>query len=283
MLPAAEVVAVAGSTPRRALFFLHGILGRGRNLHAVARRFAEACPSWQPVLVDLKNHAGSRALPGPDTVEGCADDIARLAGGWPLPVEGLFGHSFGGKVALAAAAQVPALTDLALVDSTPGTRPDAAGSEQTLAVVRFLATVATRRWPAREGFFADAQAAGFGLALAQWLGMNLERSPTGDFTLGLDVPRVQAMLDAYFRLDAWPVLEAAAQGVGPRVHVLIGDRSDVFSASDRQRAEVLATRAPRRVTVDVLPAGHWVHVDAPAELHRALVARMGGEDVLIAG
>jgi hypothetical protein len=45
-----------------------------------------------------------------------------------------------------------------------------------------------------------------------------------------------------------------------RVHLVIGDRSGAYSPADRERAQRIAGLNPR-VTVNILPAGHWVHVD----------------------
>jgi len=43
---------------------------------------------------------------------------------------------------------------------------------------------------------------------------------------------------------------------------VIADRSDSYSTADRERALRIAA-ANKQVTVDVLPGGHWLHVDNP--------------------
>jgi pimeloyl-ACP methyl ester carboxylesterase len=54
MLLHVDLVTAAGATPTRAFLFLHGILGQGTNLRTLARRFVEARPMVQAVLVDLR-------------------------------------------------------------------------------------------------------------------------------------------------------------------------------------------------------------------------------------
>jgi pimeloyl-ACP methyl ester carboxylesterase len=110
--------------------------------------------------------------------------------------------------------------------------------------------------------------------VARWLGMNL-RLVDGRFRFGVDLQRIWTLLGAYFDTDAWPLVERAAAGAtGPAVHLIIGSSSAVYSEGDRARARALETRSPQRVTVDTVPAGHWVHVDAPDALDEALLRRL---------
>lgn len=84
------------------------------------RNLAPATPSWQYVLVDLRNHgtlpvlparcgqnfvmprfAGSSSgFPGPHTLSSCVDDVISLARHLHTPIDGIIGHSLGGKIAL---------------------------------------------------------------------------------------------------------------------------------------------------------------------------------------
>jgi hypothetical protein len=61
-----------------------------------------------------------------------------------------------------------------------------------------------------------------------------------------------------------------------RVHLIIGEGSKAFSAGDRQRAAQLAASGDR-VTLDVLPAGHWVHVDDPQGTLNKLLQHVGSD------
>jgi pimeloyl-ACP methyl ester carboxylesterase len=107
-------------------------------------------------------------------------------------------------------------------------------------------------------------------ALAQWLAQSLERD--GDHVrFALDLEEIRALIVDYFARDLWPVVERPPGAA--RVHLIIADRSDSYSLADRDRAFRIAA-SNERVTVDVLPAGHWVHVDYPEGLVRTLVHRI---------
>ncbi len=278
-LPSAALLTAPGLSPAQAerwVVFLHGILGRGSNWRGIARQLLASHPSWGAALVDLRAHGDSRHLPPPDHLDAAARDVARLVDSLPGPLGALLGHSFGGKVAVAALEHVR-IPELFVVDSLPGARPDRRGSEGTMGVIEVLAAL-PERFESRDAFVALLQARGLRKALADWLATNLDRLEDGSLRFGLDVARVRTLLDDYFARELWPVLDPPPPGT--RAHVVIGGRSTVYSAEDRARADELATRHPEAVDVHVLQeADHWVHVDDPAGLLaivRAALGRNGG-------
>jgi pimeloyl-ACP methyl ester carboxylesterase len=116
-------------------------------------------------------------------------------------------------------------------------------------------------------------ARGLKRAVAQWLAQSAEKE--GDhLRFVLDLEEIRGLILDYFASDLWPVVERPP-GV-TSVHLVIGDRSDSYSSADRERAARIAA-LNERVTVDVLPAGHWVHVDEPDGLLRILLARVSPE------
>lgn len=259
------LVRAPGATPTRALLFLHGILGSGTNLRGLAQSFVQADETLAAVLVDLRLHGRSRAPLPPHDVPACARDLEALASSLAWPVAGVVGHSFGGKVALAYHAAHPDLERLVILDSGLGARPDRAGSEETMSVLAMLERLPTH-YDKREAFVARVQSEGHGRGIADWLAMNLERTPHG-FTLRLDAAGIRALLDSYFSLDLWPVLE---RSTASRIDLVIGGRSRVWDDADRARADSLAATKPN-LHVHLLPeAGHWVHVDSPDALRAAL-------------
>jgi esterase len=276
-----ETVAAGAGDPEQTLVFLHGILGSGRNLHTLAQRFVQARPNWQVLLVDLRAHGASLGERGPDTVEQAANDVADTVRELSRPARGLLGHSFGGKVALALAQQAASRTDgrsasfghVVLVDSAPGARPDFRGRGTTLDVLDTLEALVDP-WPTREAFVRALEARGQPRGIAQWLAMNLRRDGDG-LHFSLEVRRLRALIDSYFSLDLWPALEALARpGGAAAVHVVIGERSDALGREDRARLAALAAVPQGRLTVDVVPSGHWVHVEAFEPLLRTLVERI---------
>jgi esterase len=258
--PNHAIVRADGHTPEVYMLFLHGILGSGANLRTLARRFVQARPRWGAVLVDLRKHGSSQDFAPPHTIASAAEDLAALR--CDAPIRGVWGHSFGGKVALQYAT-THALDELFLIDSNPGLRPTARGSESTLGVLAMLGEL-PEWWATRQAFLDEVQRRGQPLGIAQWLAMNLERGEHG-VRFGLDLEAIRALLEDYFARDLWSVLEH------PRAHVVVinGGRSNVYDAQDLARLGALASD---RVEVHAIPqAGHWVHADAPDELLRIMV------------
>ena len=261
------LVRPASGEASKAIFFLHGILGSGTNLRSLAQAFVQAVPNFAAVLVDLRLHGRSRSFAPPHDVGACANDLVELSQRIALPVCGVVGHSFGGKVGLAFHALRPQLERVVLLDSAAGARPDRVGSEETMRVVEVLARL-PRRYARRDEFIERVRAEGLSRGIADWLAMNLEREPAG-FKLCVDLDGIRALLDSYFTLDLWSVIERSTA----LIDIVIGGRYRVWDEADRARAQALASEKPGQVRVHVLPeAGHWVHVDAPEALRNALFA-----------
>ena len=265
----AERIVAPDRTPTRSMLFLHGILGTGANLRSLAKRFVAARPEWQGVLVDLRAHGASLGSAGPDTIDAAADDVAAVARSLELPALAVAGHSFGGKVALQLVSKLP-LEEVTLIDSAPGTRVDHRGSELTLKVLAILDQLQGQTWATRDEFVRALVAQGQERGVALWLAMNVVVDQ-GRYRFALELPRIHALLDSYFALDTWPLLE---RPTGPKFHLIIGARSAVYDEQERARARGLELTSNGRITVDVLPAGHWVHVDDFEGLLKTMLARV---------
>lgn len=271
MTLAHDVLTAPGSTPERNFFFLHGILGSGTNLRTIARRFVNERPRWAAVLVDLRRHGRSLEVEGPDTLAQAAADVASLARSLPSPARAVLGHSFGGKVALewlASEGEQTTLEHVVVVDSNPGARPEARGSEGTLAVVDMLDSLpypfATRDAFVRAVLDRDPRP-----TLAAWLAMSLRQSDDG-LRFGPPIAAIRALLASYFTEDLWPVIEAPPAST--QIHLVIGERSSVLDQTDRARADAAARSG--RVTVERLPTDHWVHAEDPEGVLRVLLDRI---------
>lgn len=268
-----ELVTAPGATPSKAVIFLHGILGSGANLRSHAKKLVQVKPHYAAVLMDLRAHGASLGVEGADTVESCARDVAQTARTLTLPVAAIVGHSFGGKVALAFAKEHPEVENVVTLDSAPGPRPDARGSETTAQVIALLESL-RGPWPTRDAFTKDVEAHGLGRGIAQWLAMNLERRDDG-FHFRLELSRIRALLDDYLQVDLWPLVERSAhERAGPAFHLVIGTRSKVYEHADLVHAHVLESGSGGHVTVDLLDAGHWVHVDDPGGVSAVLEKRL---------
>jgi pimeloyl-ACP methyl ester carboxylesterase len=187
------------------------------------------------------------------------------------PLEGVLGHSFGGKVGLHwASHHADSLGSTWIVDSLPGARPEGRGSETTLQVLDMLEKM-TFPVESREAFVQRVQDHGYVAALGHWLAMNLARREDGQYDFGLDLEAIRALLDDYFVQDLWPAVEHWSGSGG--LHLVLGEQSDVYSPEDRQRAHSLAAAEPH-VHVHTLATGHWVHVEAPKQLAQLLIDRL---------
>jgi esterase len=219
------------------------------------------------LLVDLRHHGRSEHGEPPNTVAACADDVRALAaqlGG----VTAIAGHSFGGKVALATRALRPAgLRQTWMFDSSPGPRLDrATNSSETVQQLIALMERLPRSWPKREDFVDAVVAAGHAKSLAQWLAMNIVAGD-GGFVLRLDLVAIREMVADYLAQDLWPT---ALDGSLGELELVIATRSDVVNATDRAR---VATPPPH-LHVEMVDAGHWLHIDAPDAVIELLARRL---------
>jgi len=251
---------VAGAAATAWALMTHGIYGSGANWRRVARAVVERRPGWGVALVDLRLHGRSGAGAPPHTVAACARDLAELAGELTAagrPVRVALGHSFGGKVVLAARREL-VLEQYWMLDASPGPRPGAwdAPGNTVRAAWQTLVDL-DRTWARRDDFVAAAVAAGQPAPLMTWLAMNLEPA-AGGLRLRLDLDGVRALLLDYYAADLWPVLtDPAAPG---QVHVVVAERSTAIDAGERARLDGLD---PARVRSHRVAADHWLHLDAP--------------------
>jgi pimeloyl-ACP methyl ester carboxylesterase len=256
------VHARVGDGPQ-PLALLHGFLGSGRNLATLAGGLAAGAPRYSVYAFDLPGHGASPPLPPDADLAALAralSESTRALGRLPWT---LVGHSLGGRVALKAALLDPAaIAHLALLDITPSAAP--VGGE-TAAVVDALVG-APEEAAGREDFRAWFAQAGLAPAVTDWLLLNLVRA--GD-RLRWRIDRV-ALAALYPRINAedlWPAVES------PRsygVHAVRGARSGYVSDADRRRLEAAGAR------VDTIEgAGHFLHVDRPAETLDRILKGLG--------
>ncbi|MGE0548385.1 MAG: alpha/beta fold hydrolase [Kofleriaceae bacterium] len=246
---------IAAPRSARWLLLTHGIYGSGTNLKTIARKITERRPEWGVVLVDLRLHGRSEPGVPPHTVDACADDVCELANELGS-ISALAGHSFGGKVMLAARERAR-VAQTWVLDATPGARPDAmADGGNTVAQVLALLERLPQRWPRRDAFVAAITEAGHEPGLANWLATNVVPDATGELRLRLDPSALRPLLVDYYARDLWASLLDPDWGA---VEVVVGSRSSAVSPADRDRLR----HAPPHVRAHEIDAGHWLHVDNP--------------------
>lgn len=259
--PAAGVTASLAATrvaavdnPRHALVMLHGIYGRGRNWQAIARGVSGARPEYACWLVDLPYHGDSPPARHGDTVRGLAQDLRDWMLDAGVNPDGILGHSYGGKVALAAAEH---LQDTALqiwvIDSTPEVKAPAGSAWDMLRIVRALPP----RFASRDEATQALVQGGYSLGVAQWMATNLERTAEG-FVWRLDFDAMERLLRDFFDTDLWNAIESPA--ARHDVHVLKASESNAITAAAVARIEAAAGD---RVHLHHRPGGHWIHAESP--------------------
>lgn len=266
-MPARLHRELIGTNAERWLLLTHGIYGAGGNWRAIARKLHGQRPDWGIVLVDLRQHGRSEPGDPPHTLAACAADVRALMDELP-GIEAIAGHSFGGKVVLATRALAPpSLRQTWMFDASPSARPGAE-SDRDNSVVRVLEIMERlpKTWDKRDDFVAAVVAEGQPQSLAQWLAMNVVADDTGQLALRLDLAAIRDMLRDYYTQDLWHVaFDPALPG---ELHVVIAERSPTISDDDRARL----TSPPPHVHAHRIAAGHWLHIEAPANVVELLAS-----------
>ncbi|MGA0863293.1 MAG: alpha/beta fold hydrolase [Ilumatobacteraceae bacterium] len=222
---------------------IHGTLDRMSGMARLARIVAA---EHSVLRFDRRGYGDSWDHPGPFTVAGNVDDVVALVGRRDAV---LVGHSFGGNVALAAAARLGGQCAGVSVYETPvswnswwpttsaGGRGIAAGPEMAAEsfMVALIGEDGWRRLPERT---KDARRRE-GRALVEELG-----------TLRLGAPWTAELITC---------------------RVLVG-RGSRASAHHVRGAEWIAESCGTTDPVVIDGAGHGAHMSHPAEFHRMLVA-----------
>ena len=237
----------------RPLALLHGFLGSGRNLATLARGIAAAAPEYSVYAFDLPGHGGSPALPSHADLETLARAVIGATRALDASPWTFVGHSLGGRVALKALLLEPAVVArMTVLDITPSVLPP--GGE-TARVVEALVG-APEAAPSRPAFRTWFTGAGLSPMLTDWLLLNLARD--GD-QLRWRIDR-RALVALYPRINAEDLWRAVESRGDRGLHVVRGALSSYVSDADCRRLEAAGAR------VDTIEgAGHFVHVDRPAE------------------
>ncbi len=238
----------------RVVVVLHGFLGQGRNLATLSRRWAESDAALRIVVPDLAGH-GSAPPPAPDAgLPELAADVMETAAAAGAREVAIVGHSFGGRVALAALDRWPErVRHVTLLDIAPGAIARGVGGSEE--VVEILAE-APSEVQVREEMRGWLTGRGLSPAIAAWLMTNLVDSGKA-FVWRFDRDALR-MLHPHIRgADQWEIVERHAA----RVAVIRGGASPYVTDADVQRFGALGVAVRT-----IVGAGHFVHIDAPDAL-----------------
>lgn len=259
-VPAYEIVEPPSGDARATVYFLHGILGSGRNWLGFARRLVQMAEGWRAVLVDLRNHGESHGAPPPHDLDACAHDVAALAAELGEEPRVVVGHSFGGKVGLVyAREQASCLAEVWSLDSPPGLRVKRSRGD----VEKVFDRVGEVPLPiaGRQELVEDLRGRGLSMGIARWMTTNLRPNDEGEgFTWRFDLEAAREMLQSFGEHDAWDVLEQPPTGVRPVV--VRGGRSDRWLPEEIERLDALERQGLIGHHV-IEGAGHWLHSEDP--------------------
>lgn len=239
------------------LVILHGLYGAGTNWNSHAKWLSER---FRVILVDLRNHGRSPHHPDMSYPAQAADVLALLD---RLDIDQalLLGHSMGGKAAMVLALQHPQrVRALIAADIAPVSYRDRDHGHARIidALRRLPLDRVGSREEADRLLSADIAAA----SVRQFLLTNLQRQGGGYvWRIPLDILADQLPL-----IQDFPPLEGRFPGPALFIH---GAESDYLT-----EAEIPAVRArfPAAHIVAVAGAGHWLHVERPAEFSAQLRA-----------
>jgi pimeloyl-ACP methyl ester carboxylesterase len=241
--------AILGGAERPALL-LHGFLGSGRNLRALATGWSKRDRSRQFVLIDLPGHGQSPPPPPDAGLKQLAEAVAATARGLKLePPWTICGHSLGGRVGLMLAGLSPdTVASVAMLDVAPGPIPV---ERQTSVSVMKTLLAAPATAVDRKAMREWLTGAGLSGPIADWLLLNVEPGE-GGVTWRFDRERLAQLHPSVSAEDLWPIAESRPAPLT----VVRGSKSPYVTDADVARLSSLGA-----ITATV-QSGHDVHVEA---------------------
>jgi pimeloyl-ACP methyl ester carboxylesterase len=220
---------------------IHGWCCEQSLVESVARHLA---PRARAVTLDLRGHGASGRPRNALDLHGFVEDVRAVAADAGMRRAVLVGHSMGGRVALAVADALPRLVKaLVLLDAAVFEEP------------RYVA----ERWRQLSG-------PGFKAALRSRVAA-LCSSPT----LPSTAVRVSKVMAATPRRTALESLRVADSIDAPNaLRRFAGPVLYVAASSPRESMEVLRRMRPDLLYAQAAGAGHFVHLDAPAQVEGAM-------------
>jgi pimeloyl-ACP methyl ester carboxylesterase len=263
--------------------YLHGLLGNGKNLTTLARKFGGGA-----LLLDLRGHGQSPGGTLPHTFEGCAKDVLETVRAEESVWKGMtsmVGHSLGGRIVLECAHQLweesysHRLTQQQdqrnnstyyyyyhpsrqfwMLDTVPGEMNESV--ERVLIALHAIdLTNFTHRSQVSQSLQQDHH---LDVSLAQWLASSIQQTSSNGLSWGFDLNVIDAFVPEFDSQDFWGKLEflILSEQSDCVFHLVRGGKNPGWSRDIVSKLESLVEKSCGRFHMHVLPnAGHWVHVD----------------------
>ena len=227
---------------------IHGLLGMGRNLGALARSLAD---DYSIFSVDLLNHGRS---PRTDVMDFTllADSVVNLLTDLGIAKAHFIGHSLGGKVAMAIALHHSDRTDKCIIaDIAPVTY-----APEHNDLFALLSAIDLSKYHQRSELQAHLTKQLKDSKVIQLLLQNLERTSNG-WQWRMNLPAIIASYDALRGAVNLPVDGKPA--CCPCLFIY-GEESHYWRSDYQQPARSLF---PSAIFHGIHGVGHWLHVDRP--------------------
>ena len=256
-------------TTEPAIVVLHGLLGSGSNFATWAKALANSCDAEgrprRVLLADLRNH-GESAHRSEMDFNDMAADVVHMLDEEGIDRAVLFGHSIGGKVAMATALlHRERVERLCVIDIAPTTYDES--EEQWASVVSVVSAMRS----VNLGICATKKDVDLQLArsvsdpsLRAFVLTNLLRTPTlagGNlFSWRVNLAAIESSLSV---LAGWKVESADSSPYSGNTLFIAGGKSRFLRSS---HLPAIQTNFERFSLSTIRSAAHWVHADEPEAL-----------------
>ena len=256
-----------GSPVKNPVVFLHGLLGNGKNVQTMARKYCER-QGRSGLLMDIRGHGKSpvaAAATGSNahSIQNCAEDVSfslREHSDSKIDSVTLVGHSLGGRLSLQYAydSLIPPADRIWLLDTVPGAVFNSVRFVLEIAE-SFLTDdpVATRKEVEtilKREYYVDP-------STAQWLSSSYQpESHQFDF----DLTVANDLLRNFSEQDFLHQLDTILQHGDTRVDLVRAGLNKGWEDADIQYLQ--DKQGDRFAFHTIENAGHWIHIDALAEL-----------------
>jgi len=239
--------------------FLHGVLGQGKNWRSYARRFSKKI---QTLLYDQRGHGESfQPAQGYDLTH-FSQDLKSLLDelDWREPIN-LLGHSMGGRVALRFATDFPERVGrLVIVDIGPSS--DWASMQRIIDRIDQVPVPFETQEDAK-AYFSGPYKEQHGETMANFFFTNIRQTPENKWNWGFYSPGIRQFLENSRVQDYWDLF----LGLECPTLLIRGGNSTDLTKEDFQK---ITANNSNITGLEIPEAGHWVHVDQPAQTRKAL-------------
>jgi len=231
------------------LIIMHGLFGSARNWQGIAKQLSDR---FRVYTLDLRNHGASPHADSMD-YQSMAADVVLFMQQQNIENAVLLGHSMGGKVAMQLALTNPEKVNrLIVVDIAPVVYKH--NFDEVLMGLYHVPLGSVNSRKEADQYLAEKIST---LSLRQFLLQNLVTNSAGGYQWRVNLASIE---------QSMPAIMGFSEDQGERftqpTFFINGGKSSYLSARYRLQAEELFPQA-KFETVE--GAGHWPHVESPAE------------------